>query len=68
MPRIATLTGWGVLANPNDASVYSALTQYGPLSLGMDSHALQFYTSGVITNSSDCSNTNHDVALVVSNQ
>ena len=57
-----------MLANPNDASVYSALTQYGPLSLGMDSHALQFYTSGVITDSSDCSNSNHDVALVVSNQ
>eukprot|EP00949_MAST-11_sp_MAST-11-sp1_P005416 g5416.t1 len=64
-PIVAKVTGFGVLQSPlDDSTVVSAATQYGVLSVAMDAHVLQFYTGGIITNSSSCSNTNHAVAIV----
>ena len=63
-PRIATLTGFGVLDNPDDASVMSSLNEFGVLAVSLDSTVLQFYAGGIITDSSVCQNTNHVVAIV----
>ncbi|GMI01558.1 hypothetical protein TrVE_jg12122 [Triparma verrucosa] len=63
-PRVATLTGFGVLDNPDDASVMAALNEFGVLAVALDSTVLQFYTGGIITDSSVCLNTNHVVAIV----
>lgn len=64
-PLVAKVTGFGVLQSPvNTSTVLSAATQYGILSVVMDAHALQFYTGGIITDSSACSNANHAVAIV----
>jgi C1A family cysteine protease len=63
-PRVATLTGFGVLDNPDDASVMSSLNEFGVLAVALDSKVLQFYTGGIITDSSVCQNTNHVVAIV----
>eukprot|EP00605_Chrysophyceae_sp_TOSAG23-4_P002809 GSChrysophyteH1.ASY1.ANO1.3093.1 assembled CDS len=63
-PRVATLTGFGVLNAPTDESVMSSLNEFGVLAVAMDSKVLQFYTGGIITDSSTCLNTNHVVAIV----
>ena len=64
-PLVATLTGFGVLPNPTEASMLAATTEYGVLSTAMDASVLQFYTSGVITDYSDCGDSNnHAVAIV----
>jgi hypothetical protein len=64
-PLVAKVTGFGVLAKPvTSAAVLSGVTQYGVLSTSMDSKVLQFYSKGVITNSSACENSNHVVAIV----
>jgi hypothetical protein len=60
----SALRGFGVLSSPSDASVVSASTQYGVLSVSMDSRVLQFYKGGIITNSSACVQSNHAVAIV----
>ena len=53
-----------MLADPTEASVLSASKEYGILSVTIDAKALQFYTGGVITDSSSCSSPNHQVAIV----
>jgi cathepsin L len=63
-PLVAKLKGFGMLASPSAESVVSAATQYGVLATSMDAHALQFYKSGIITNSQNCSNSDHAVAVV----
>jgi len=64
-PLIATLTGFGVLPNPTEATMLAAVTEYGVLSVAMDASVLQFYTSGIITDSSGCGDSNnHAVAIV----
>ena len=63
-PLVAKLRGFGVLASPSSATVVSASTQYGVLATTIDAHVLQFYKSGIITNSQNCSASNHAVAIV----
>ena len=53
-----------MLAAPSEGSVLSASKEYGILSVTIDAKALQFYTGGVITDSSSCSSPNHQVAIV----
>ena len=64
VPNIAKLTGFGVVAG-DSKSMLSGNTEYGVMSVVMDSKPLQFYKKGIITNP-NCSPTggNHAVAIV----
>mmetsp|Transcript_8119 Transcript_8119/g.13792 ORF Transcript_8119/g.13792 Transcript_8119/m.13792 type:complete len:361 (-) Transcript_8119:241-1323(-) len=65
IPLVAQLTGFGMLPNPTESSMLASITQYGVLSVAMDASILQFYTSGIITDYSSCSDSNnHAVAIV----
>ena len=64
VPNVAKLTGFGVV--PGDSkSMLSGNTEYGVMSVAMDSKPLQFYKKGIITNP-NCSPTggNHAIAIV----
>ena len=64
-PLVAKVSGFGVVRAQDDTAFLSASAQYGVLSTTMDSTAIQFYQSGVITSPS-CPKglTNHAVAIV----
>ena len=63
-PLVAQVEGFGTVAG-DAQSMLAAATQYGVLSVCMDSHPLTFYKSGIIT-SPQCSavTSNHCVAIV----
>ncbi len=68
-PLVAKLKGFGVLqGSPKTpvsiASLLGAATEYGVLATTIDAHALQFYQSGIITNSTSCADSDHAVAIV----
>ena len=64
-PLVATLTGFGVLSNPTEASMLAAVTEFGVLSVAMDASVLQFYTGGIITDYSGCGDSNNHAVAVV---
>ena len=67
IPKVAAakVKGFGQVCG-DSKSMLAASTQYGVLSVAMDSHPLQFYKSGVITQVANCSTviSNHAVAIV----
>ena len=64
-PLVAAVKGFGQVQG-DSASMLAASTEYGILSVAMDSSVLQFYKSGVITAVENCSTvtSNHQVAIV----